>query len=324
MNEPFDIPVLLVIFNRADTTQQVLSAIRNVKPKKLYVAADGPRAHKEGEAKSCMEAREVVLNGVDWECEVITLFRTENVGCALGVSQAANWFFEQEEMGIILEDDCFPDETFFSFCAEMLHYYKEDERVMHISGFNIQNGKKRGNSSYYFSRYAEVWGWATWRRAWRLFDFEMSTYPDFLNDRGLDVIFKDPPVKKRWYKNFKYVLSEIPSTIWDYRWMYSIWKENGLCITPNISLVQNIGFDERAFHTKSPDNPFAKVKCGKISEIKHPSIMIPHSEADELTTAVRHQPPLFTRAKLKLRYLAKKTFSASKTFHVPEKASATE
>ena len=309
-----NIPVLLVIFNRPDTTLKVLNGIREARPKKLYVAADGPRPNKDGEAKNCQETREVVLNGVDWDCEVFLLFRTENVGCALGVSQAVSWFFENEEMGIILEDDCFPDETFFSFCAEMLHHYRNDERVMHISGFNIQNGKTRGNASYYFSRYAEVWGWATWRRAWNLFDFDMNTYSDFISNNGLDIIFKDPAVKKRWYKNFRFVKSEIPSTIWDYRWMYSIWKENGLCITPNISVVQNIGFDERAFHTKSPDNPFAKVTCGKITNVKHPAIMIPNSEADDLTTAVRHQPPLHIRAKLKLRYLAKNFLISVKAF----------
>lgn len=300
------VPVLLIIFNRYDSALQVINAIRAIKPAKLYIAADGPRENKPTEKIDCEETRKVVLEAIDWDCEVNTNFRDNNLGCGFGPAAAITWFFEHEEQGIILEDDCVPGESFFSFCRELLDHYKDDSRIMHISGFNIQQGQKRGKGSYYFSRYAEGWGWATWRRAWQLFDFNMEHYPDFLSQQGLDFIFPDAGVKKRWIKNFDFVLNETPTSIWDYRWMYSIWKENGLCITPNVSLVQNIGFDEKGTHTiNGTDSPFAKIKSGKLTRIDHPELMVPDQDADALTTALRYHPPLLTRAKLKIRYLAK-------------------
>jgi hypothetical protein len=305
-----DVPVLMIIFKRADTALKVIEAISRVKPKKLYIAADGPREGKVGEAEECKDTRDTVMKAIDWECEIHTLFREENLGCGFGPAEAISWFFQHEERGIILEDDCVPGESFFSFCAELLEHYKDDERIMHISGFNIQDGKKRGDASYYFSRYAEVWGWATWRRAWQLFDFEMKSYQAFLAGHGLDFIFPEPAIRNRWMKNFQHVLSENPTSIWDYRWMFNIWKENGLCITPNVCLVKNIGFDERAIHTKSLDNPFAKIQIQELTEITHPTLIIPNLEADAFTTAIRHHPPLLTRARLKMQYMVKTKFNA--------------
>jgi hypothetical protein len=309
MTAVFDIPVLVIIFKRADTALQVIEALSHVKPKKIYIAADGPRANKAGEAEECQETRETVLKAINWDSEVHTLFGNENLGCGLGPAEAISWFFKQEEQGIILEDDCVPGKSFFNFCAEMLERYKYDERVMHISGFNIQQGNKRGDASYYFSRYAEVWGWASWRRAWKLFDFNMTSYPEFLEKQGLDFIFSDPAIRNRWIKNFQHVLTETPTTIWDYRWMFSIWKENGLCISPNVPLVKNIGFDDRAIHTTSQDNPFAKIEIHEITDIVHPMLMIPDLQADALTTAIRHHPPLLTRARLKMRHMVKTKFN---------------
>ncbi|MDO1451214.1 nucleotide-diphospho-sugar transferase [Rhodocytophaga aerolata] len=304
-------PVLLIVFNRYDTALQVIQVLRRVKPTKLYIAADGPRKHKPNDAKECAETRKVVLDSIDWDCQVSTRFRDDNVGSGLGPSTAVTWFFEHEEEGIILEDDCVPSESFFSFCTELLSYYRYDDRVMHISGFNIQGGIKRGDASYYFSRYTEVWGWACWRRAWKMFDFEMKEYQKFLDYKGLEFIFPDPGVQKRWIKNFTKILSEKPATVWSYRWMYSIWKENGLCITPNISLTKNIGFDERGVHTKSGNNFMAKIEAGAITEIVHPTMVIPSLEADAVTTALRHHPPLLKRAILKMQYMVKSSFNAS-------------
>lgn len=305
MKENINVPVLLVVFNRPDTALQVIRTIKKVKPTKLYIAADGPRDGNAEEARLCQETRELVLKEADWDCEVFTLFRTENLGCARGVSGAVSWFFEKEEMGIILEDDCVPDISFFSFCEELLQKYKDDTRIMQIGGCNIQQGKWHGNASYYFSRYAEIWGWATWKRAWQYFDFNMVHYDEFLEQGGLTNIFPDSSVEKRWRKNFHTIRNESPPSVWGYRWMYSIWKENGLSITPNVSLVQNVGFDERAVHTKSPDNPFAQIKAEKITEITHPHVVVPNHEADAFTTALRHQPPFFKRVKLKVQHLVK-------------------
>ena len=174
--KPLKTAVLLVIFNRPETTQVVFEAIRKAKPPRLYVAADGPRTEVPSDAKKCKEAREII-NQVDWDCEVKTLFREKGLGCGLGPSSAFTWFFEHEEDGIILEDDCLPSQSFFWFCEELLERYRHDNRVMHIGGNNFLNGwQKDRDYSYYFSNSGHIWGWATWRRAWKLFDFNISLY----------------------------------------------------------------------------------------------------------------------------------------------------
>lgn len=163
-------PVLLIIFKRPDTTRQVLQAIRQVKPRQLFVAADGPRPDHPDEAEKCHQTR-AVIEEVDWKCEVQTLFQQRNLGCGpgpvTGPVTAITWFFHNVEQGIILEDDCLPDLSFFRFCEELLDRYRYTEQIMHISGNNFLYGRKRGSASYYFSKYTHVWGWATWRRAWK-------------------------------------------------------------------------------------------------------------------------------------------------------------
>src|SRR4051812_29566436 len=169
-------PVLFVIFNRPETTRQVFEAIRTAKPSRLYIAADGPRKNKPGEDQKCQEAREIV-KAVDWDCEVKTLFSKENLNCGRGPATAFTWFFEHEEEGIILEDDCLPTQSFFRFCQELLERYRYDYRVMHIGGNNFLNGWQRDQDySYYFSLSGHIWGWATWRRAWQMFDYKLSLY----------------------------------------------------------------------------------------------------------------------------------------------------
>ena len=158
--------VLFVVFNRPDTTKRVFEAIRLAKPKRLYITTDGPRPNMPDDVQLCKQTREIV-SVVDWDCEVKTLFREENAGCKNGVSAAINWFFDHEEEGIILEDDCLPANSFFKFCDTLLEKYRYDTRVRHITGCNLQFGKKWGDASYYFSNLTNGWGWASWRRAWR-------------------------------------------------------------------------------------------------------------------------------------------------------------
>src|SRR5688500_1827095 len=173
---PLNVTVLLVIFNRPDTTRLVFEAIRNARPRRLYVAADGPRPGVAADNANCQEARKII-DSVDWQCEVKTLFREKNLNCGVAPSSAFTWFFQHEEEGIILEDDCLPSQSFFWFCQELLERYRNDTRVMHIGGNNFLNGwQKDKDYSYYFSRSGHIWGWATWRRAWKHFDFDISLY----------------------------------------------------------------------------------------------------------------------------------------------------
>jgi threonyl-tRNA synthetase len=174
----FNTPILFLVFKRPDTTERVFEQIRSIRPAFLYLAADGPRNDKSGEKETCKKVREIVLSNIDWECEVNTLFRDENLGCGKAVSQAITWFFEHEEEGIILEDDCLPDASFFQYCAELLKKYRTEEKVMTISGSNLLGYPWKVNGQSYFWGQGGIWGWATWKRAWSLYDFKMQRWEE--------------------------------------------------------------------------------------------------------------------------------------------------
>ena len=242
-----DTPVLFLIFNRPDTTEKVFNAIKQAKPKQLFISADGPRQEKPGEFEKCQAARKIVEQ-VDWDCDLQVLFRDNNLGCKKAVSSGINWFFEQVDEGIILEDDCLPDQSFFGFCQELLKYYRNNPKIMHISGNNFQFGRKRGNASYYFSIYNHIWGWATWKRAWQYYDVTMADFEEFKKTNQIEKITRNKDEQAYWMYFFEKVWRNEIDT-WDYQNVYSMWKKQGLAILPNVNLVSNIGFTKDATHT---------------------------------------------------------------------------
>ncbi len=278
-------PVLFIVFNRVDTTRKVFEKIREVRPKKLFIAADGPRVAKKGEAALCEDVRSIVSN-IDWDCSLETLFRKENLGCGKAVSGAITWFFEHVEEGIILEDDTLPNESFFSFCESMLEKYRHDERIAQINGSNFQLQKKWGKASYYFSNYPMIWGWATWRRAWKEYEFDISTYPQIKHQPFFRSLFHSQKERNYWNQLFDKMYagfqeSKLVIDTWDYQWIYCCWKTRKISITPNTNLVTNIGFGADATHThiKSivahlPVSPLA-------TDIIHPESIIIHKGADK-------------------------------------------
>jgi len=271
-------PVLLIVFNRPDATKLVFEAIRQARPPRLYVAADGPRVNKHGEAERCQEVRRIATS-VDWPCEVKTLFRESNLGCKAAVSKAITWFFEHEYAGIILEDDCLPHQDFFGFCEALLNRYADDERVLVITGNNFQDGRQRGKASYYFSKYNHIWGWATWRRAWRFYDIDMSFWDKFeLSDEWIRLT-PDPVERRYWSKVFAQVLAGDIDT-WDYQWTASVWRIGGLTATPNVNLVSNIGFGVDATHTTTANSPLANLPTCSLGPISHPDEVLQDVEAD--------------------------------------------
>jgi hypothetical protein len=239
-----------------------------MQPAQLFIAADGPRPGKEGERQKCEEVRNIILKGVDWPCHVKTLFRDSNLGCGHAVSGAITWFFENIEEGIILEDDTLPDLSFFIFCKELLGKYRHDEDVKLISGNNFQNGKWRGEGSYYFSAYSHIWGWASWRRAWKEYDFRLSG----LNEEDIEIFlryyFEEKTVIEYWKKTFQQVKMQSVDT-WDYQLLFSIWKHEGLTILPNKNLVSNIGFGQFSTHTVNSNDKTSNMPVDSINEIYH-------------------------------------------------------
>jgi hypothetical protein len=262
-------PVLFLIFNRPDLTQKVFNEIKKAKPLELYVAADGPRENVRGEKEKCEKTREIIKK-VDWDCDVHTLFRRENLGCKIAVSSAIDWFFDHVKEGIILEDDCFPSQSFFRFCQALLNKYRFHDNIMHINGNNF--GKLLNiNSSYDFCSYPHVWGWATWKRAWSHYDVKMKGWKD-LKIRG--------KVKKNMKWNiFKYKLEENKFNrtyknemdTWDYQWQYTIYLNHGIVICPQKNLISNIGFDHDATHTLNKNSLKANLNIYKIDfPLNHP------------------------------------------------------
>lgn len=243
----FKAPILFLIFNRLNTTKQVFSVIQKVKPQKLYIASDGPRNGRGGEKEIVDSVRKYVLDNINWECEIKTLFREKNLGCKVAVSSAIDWFFENEEEGIILEDDCLPDLSFFQFCQELLEKYRNDERVAIISGNNF-NDKKIGEADYYFKRIPHIWGWATWKRVWDKYDVNMSQYAEFKKNNKIKEIWSNKKVQKYWNYIFSEVLNGSIDT-WDYQLTFCCFNNNLLNICPNKNLVRNIGFGDGSTNT---------------------------------------------------------------------------
>jgi hypothetical protein len=274
-----NVPVLFVIFNRPDTTQQVFDEIRKAQPLQLYVAADGPRKDRAADYDLCKKTREIIRQ-VDWECEVFTLFREENLGCKRAVSSAIDWFFSNVEEGIILEDDCVPDQSFFPFCQELLEKYRNDDRIMMISGDNFLFGRRRTEYSYYFSRYPLMWGWATWKRAWNNYDVSMRLWPLIRDGNWLHDIFQDTNSVKYWTQCFERTYTGNINT-WDYQFGFLCWIQGRVCILPNTNLLSNIGFGQNGTHTTGVNSPFANMPKNPVQfPLEHPPFIIRDSAAD--------------------------------------------
>ena len=298
-------PVVLLIFNRPDTTQKVFEKIRQAQPPQLLVVADGARSDRPGEAEQCRAARAIIKN-VDWECEVLTDYSEVNLGCQKRVSSGLNWVFDLVEEAIILEDDCLPDPSFFPFCEQLLDYYRHDNRIGVISGQNVQLGKARTNYSYYFSRYNHCWGWASWRRAWQDFDFEMQLWTMVKETGWLEDILLDAGAVKFWNHLFESTYrGEINS--WAIRWTFSCWMQNYLTVLSNHNLISNIGFDTGSTHT-SKINQFTNLPTKPVEfPLQHPPFVIRDSQADRFTQRIFYSTNPVGNTKRAVKKILKKT-----------------
>lgn len=274
-------PVLLIAWRRPHTTRQVIEMLRSAAPNRLYVACDGPNATRPGEAEKVAETRNVIEAEVDWPCQLRRRYSEENQGCRLGVSGAISWFFEQEEEGIILEDDIVVHPDFFPYCAELLEHYRHDTRVWAISGDNFQDGHWRGSGSYYFSHLPHCWGWASWRRAWQHYDANLSSWPAFRDSGALKHLFPNPAERRFWSAIWERLHRYNKPDTWDYQWNYTVMANGGLAALPNMNLATNIGFDADSTHTFNPEARDAYLPTAPMMELIHPPHVLRHSEADD-------------------------------------------
>ena len=276
---PCSTPVIFLIFRRPNLTARVFEAIRQAQPAKLLVVADGPRY--KADVELCQQARAIVEQ-VDWECEVLRNYSEANLGCRKRVSSGLDWAFRHVEQAIILEDDCLPHPSFFYYCEALLDRYREDRRVMVISGNNFQDGQQRTNDSYYFSKYNHCWGWATWRSAWEHWEFDAQRWIDFRNAGLMHSVCNDPCEAKYWTDAFDKLFFEKTLDIWDYAWTFACWSQSGLTVLPSVNLVSNIGFGSEATHTFG-NSIYSNMPTHEIIPINHPLFVVRHQEADDYT-----------------------------------------
>ena len=277
---PLETPIAFCIFNRPKLTLQVFDRIRTAKPKQLFVVADGAREDRPNEAILVQQTRAVV-DRVDWDCEVKTNFAERNLGCKQRIATGLDWAFEQSEELIILEDDCLPAVSFFGYCEKLLERYRDQPRVMMISGDNFQP-KPRSENSYYFSRWPHIWGWASWRRAWNHFDADVKTWPETKSTGQLRATFGSDEEYQYWSDTLDQHHAGNIDT-WDFSWSIACWRMGGLCILPERNLVTNLGFGPSATHTTDSNSELANLLTMEVGELIHPAKIAPNRIADQHT-----------------------------------------
>lgn len=299
----YSVPILLIVFNRTDTANQILDQLRIIKPQKLYFAADAPRQEKGiKEFNDCLSARNIIQS-VDWPCEIKTLFPEQNIGPRRFLGNAISWMFEQEEQGIILEHDCLPHLDFFSYCRTLLEWYKSEEKVMHISGTQFQDSGK-SVPELYFSHYNHIWGWATWKRAWNHYDLEMKKFKDFEAGQKIKEVFPSATEQKYWMRKLKSAQAGNIGS-WDYQWTFAIWNNKGVAVIPGSNLVSNIGFGAGAIHTKDESHFLANrpVYSFPIESIPKPKQIIVSRTSEKYDFNKVFYPSIFKRLVNKIKLI---------------------
>jgi len=255
------VPVLFIIFNRPNLTERVFVEIKKYKPKRLFIAADGPRVGNPGDIKKCNLVRGVV-DKIDWPCKVEKLFRKKNLGCKEATSSAIDWFFKNVTEGIVLEDDCLPNTSFFKFCEKMLVKYRNQDKIFHIGGNNFLPKQRQRSDAYYFSKYPNTWGWASWKRAWDHYDYNLKNWPKLAKTRRINKHWNTFWEKTYWTMIFDFTYRR-KSNAWDYQWLYTIWSNNAKSITPGVNLVENIGLNDSGTHINT-NTKVLRVKAQNI------------------------------------------------------------
>jgi len=292
-------PVTIIIFNRPDLTKKMLTELREYSPTHLLVIADGPRNSEE--ARLCDETRKVVSSCVDWECRIEWNSSEVNLGLEVRVETGLDWVFDKVDRAIVVEDDCCLARSFFLFCDELLDRYESNEKVLAITASNFQDGKKWGEGDYYFSRYPHCWGWATWRRAWDLYDSEMSDLDQVIEREALrEVLDRERPYRG-WIKKFRAAKKGVLNS-WATKWTYACMKHGGLVVTPQENLVTNIGFDSRATHTKNANSKNGFMNSSQVEfPLTHPKAVKRQCHADSYVERRNFRSSFLSRFKRLIR-----------------------
>lgn len=275
----FDVPVLLIIFNRPEYTRRVFESIRKLRPKNLYIAADGLRPGSESDKLDCELARKVTEE-VDWECNLQKLFREKNLGCRESVYGALQWFFSKVQEGIILEDDTLPSPLFFRFCKNLLERYRANEKVMMITGTSYFFNQVQPYEDYYFSSFASVWGWASWARSWE----KMEIHPPGVDKDLISKTIGHPHFSEFVFRTVSAAVDGSLDT-WDAQWAYSIIKNSGLVARPFKNLIKNIGVSGTHSKNNVKNLPWFDMPFGEfdVDLLRHPAEVLLNNKYDQDT-----------------------------------------
>jgi hypothetical protein len=297
-------PILYIAFNRPEITKISFDVLRKVQPKTLYISCDGPRLQIDGEDTKCNIVKKIVTN-IDWDCDVKYKFNDINLGCKNSVKNAIDWLFDNEEFGIILEDDVLPTNEFFLFCEVMLKHFVDDKRIGIISGCNLLSKDELNIYSYLYSKYPNIWGWATWKRVWLQYDVNMNGYIDFLNNNLLDTILPNFKLFKPYWKiQLDSVFYNRVDT-WDFQFYFMMWKNNYLTILPTNNQIINLGYNKEATHTNGNIPSFIlNLKSSIITfPISHNLNVKQNLILDTEISKIVYQINFFTILKWKLRHI---------------------
>jgi len=275
----FNVPILLIVFNRPNKTKKLFDIIKKIKPKNLYVSADGPREKNHNDLNLCSQVREI-FNNIDWECNFHNLYNNENKSCKINVIESINWLFSKEKMGIILEDDCLPDLSFFNYCKILLEKYEFEEKIMQINGHS-NNQTSPNDYSYYFSKLNSTWGWATWKRAWDKFTTNMNDFDEKKNKKKINIFYQNEDIAN-WMERYFEKTFKGEDKIWSLNWAYCIMNSDGLTISPFKNLIFNSGFDGSGTSGSFEEfSKFSDLKVNNIKNINHPKTIIYNKKFDE-------------------------------------------
>jgi len=285
-------PILIICFNRPEEVAKIYSVLRLVKPERIYIAADAPRPSERGEEQKCIDTLNI-FSKPDWPCTIYRKINKRNLGSYATIPAAVDWFFEHESQGIVLEDDCIPCESFFSFCDTILDRYKDDEHVMWVNGSNMGWPGDGEQGDYRYSRFAIPWGWAAWRRSWEMCKIHRNNSPGAQRIRNiLHEIFPDSSMKRFfWGSIFRYAYS---LNNWDFRLQLSIWSLGGVSCTPMLNQISNVGFAKNGVHGGSAADPRGNVNTSEIfGEINRPVLRSINNELDDYLCSFLYRVGIF-------------------------------
>ena len=279
-NNQFETSIAIIIFNRPVHTKKVFDQIAKIKPKKLFIISDGPRKNNKNDLL-LIERTRSIFNSINWNCKVYKNYSQINLGCKYRPASGIDWVFEHTEEAIILEDDCYPDLSFFKYCEQLLKYYRNDLRVGMIAGSNLHPGCFNSKDSYFFSKHTFCWGWATWKDRWEnTFDIDLKKWPSIRKTSFFEVVHGSKSAAKAWITGFD-LLYKNKIDAWDYQWLFANWLEGRVTVVPKVNLVSNIGFSDNATHTFNSKSPLANLKVEPmLFPLRHPGYVYVNYQAD--------------------------------------------